>query len=227
MTTKQPLPQNVCFETLQSQESDHFEPIATRILRVQQDLSDLHTFYPILTSPTRHSTLISYIGQENVSIQKAPFNSYSQDEKVDYLLLRNFLFKSIQQIELDGFRDFKTAPLIIFAGSVVSLCEDRRAQISREPRDLAGTMNEISKAVVVLMKEIKEGQEVHDKDVAFRAARTIDALKDHLEEWFSFFKDYDPGFTWWVAKPFELLRSQLGMLSTLIREEFLGIKQGG
>ncbi len=65
-----------------------------------------------------------------------------------------------------------------------------------------------------------------EKSSAYRAANTIDQLREHLKEWHGFFKGYDPMFTWWVAKPYEMIDEEMKTFATFVREEFVGIKPG-
>jgi uncharacterized protein (DUF885 family) len=61
---------------------------------------------------------------------------------------------------------------------------------------------------------------------AYRAAQTLDELLSQLTEWYGFYQDYDPVFTWWTSKPWEELSKQLVDFATLVRAKLVGIKPG-
>src|ERR1700750_1693664 len=72
------------------------EPIRTRIERVSRDIEDIKKFYNMELSPRRANKLRSFFTAELNGLESSPFSSYSQDERVDYLLLKNWLQRNLK-----------------------------------------------------------------------------------------------------------------------------------
>jgi uncharacterized protein (DUF885 family) len=204
----------------------YHETMRERIDRVNEDLNDLQSFYNIEISDTRKSRLKEYLGEALADLRATPFKAYDQQGKIDYLLLQNFLRKELKQIELDGERDEKMAPLVPFAGTIVKLCENRQMMKAVDGEKAAADVFQVSKQIAEMKIEATEGKSKVDRTSAFRAANVVERLRWHLAEWFGFFKGYDPMFTWWVADPYSKADQDLEEYASLIREKLVGIKPG-
>lgn len=62
-----------------------------------------------------------YYQDELASLRKSNFTSCSQDQKVDFLLLQNFLRRSLKQLELDDEKDEKMEALLPFSEIIIRL----------------------------------------------------------------------------------------------------------
>ena len=215
-------PQNCYNEQL----ADVNEPMRQRIERVREDLDNLNGFYNIDISLRRKARLRKYYDEQLTELRKAPFDSFNQEEKIDYLLLRSYLERNLQQLDLDATKDKKAETLLPFAPTVVRLCEDRQKMKPMDAKKTAQDIFEVEK----LISDVKEkvvGKKVKvDRSDAFHAAKTVDRLRCLLAEWFGFFKGYDPMFTWWVAEPYAKVNKQMEELAPAIRVKLVGIKPG-
>ncbi|KAE9369739.1 hypothetical protein N431DRAFT_427892 [Stipitochalara longipes BDJ] len=207
-------------------EAEQHESMRERIERVSEDLNDLQSFYNIEISDTRKARLKSYYEEELIELKKADFKSYDQQGKIDFLLLQNYLRKGLKQLELDGEKDKKTAPLLPFASTIVKLCEDRQLMKPVDGEKAANDVFQTSKQIAETKIKIVEKKVEVDKATAYRAANSVERLRAHLAEWFGFFKGYDPMFTWWVAEPYAKVDQELDCFATFIREKLVGIKPG-
>ncbi|KAJ5141771.1 hypothetical protein N7526_002766 [Penicillium atrosanguineum] len=154
-----------------------------------------------------------------------PFECYDQQEKVDYLLIKNYLERQLRQVELDIKQDQKTKPLLPFADILVKLCEDRALVVPIEPKDVAQKLYETQGEITTVIAKIKAGSKdlSMEKTSAFRASKTMDSLRDNLKEWYGFYKGYDPSFDWWVSHPYSVVDTNLETASITIRERLVGI----
>lgn len=87
----------------------------------------------------------------------------------------------------------------------------------------AQTVSEVTEHLISLGGSIQAGTLKSDRTSAFRAAKTVDQLRDRLREWFGFYSGYDPMFTWWVAEPYRTINSELEKYSSVVRGVLVGI----
>ncbi|KAA8645120.1 uncharacterized protein ATNIH1004_009337 [Aspergillus tanneri] len=185
----------------------HNSSMRDRIERVTRDLEEISNILSIHVSPLRTGRLRRFFTEELASLRSEPFDAYDQESKVDYLLLQNYLERRLRTLVLNTERDERARPLLPFAAALVDLCESRAAVRPLVPKDTAQVLSQTQKCVS-------------------RGKKTIDALREHLKEWFGFYKGYDPLFDWWVVHPYGVVDSSLESLSSTIREKLVGIKPG-
>ncbi|KAL9110844.1 MAG: hypothetical protein Q9227_004644 [Pyrenula ochraceoflavens] len=200
-----------------------------RVRRVKADLEQLEGFYNIKISRTRRNRLREFYQTELAELDDLDFdNGLDQEGKVDYVQLRSFLERGLQQLIFHAIKDGKMDPLLgDFASLVIGLCEDRQMMKPVEPQKAASTVQIIDKATFTLIEKIQTSRSdnpiVTDRSIALRAAKSTAQLRSHLAEWFNFFKDYDPLFTWWVTEPYTTANANLEKLVSTIREYLVGV----
>ena len=205
---------------------DDNESMRNRIERVTADINDLESFYNIEISPQRSARLKDYYKGELAGLEVVPFDGLDQQSKVDYLLLKNYLKRRLRQLDLDATKDKTIEPLLPFAVTIIRLCEDRQHMKPIDGQRAAEDVHEIAQRAVSTEGEIKAQKIKIDKTSAFRAARTVDRLREHLAEWFGYFNGYDPMFSWWVVEPYTKVNTALRDLAETIRTELVGIIPG-
>ncbi|KLJ05632.1 hypothetical protein EMPG_09341 [Blastomyces silverae] len=215
-------------EFLTAPTSDHTvsENMQQRIERVTEDLKCLDKFYNIPFSPERVSRLQAYYNEQLSDLSKEEFDTLSQQDKIDYLLLQNYLKQNIKQLDLDGQRNEKMQPLLPFAPTIINLCQERQKMKPINGQGAADDLDDATKVIFELKQRIETGKITIDKPSASRAAKAADQLRNHLQEWFGFFNAYDPLFTWWVSEPYGKIAKALEELTTSIREKLVGIAPG-
>ncbi|KAJ5619170.1 hypothetical protein N7510_003154 [Penicillium lagena] len=198
------------------------------IERFNEDLKDIKKFFPIRISPKRADKLRQFLMSELDALHEQPFDLYDQQEKVDYLLVENYIERQLRQMQLDFKQDYRMAPLLPFASTLVELCEARALVLPMDSKDAAQKLFETQVQITSLIEKIDQGSDevTTSKTSAFRASRTIDSLRGHLKEWFGFYKGYDPSFDWWVAQPYNAMDKSLEDASASIREKLVGIQPG-
>ncbi|KAI8625936.1 hypothetical protein F5Y19DRAFT_466745 [Xylariaceae sp. FL1651] len=209
---------------------DASESMQDRIIRVSEDLSELQSFYNINGSPTRYAKLSEFLDSELADLSNAPFNAYSQDEKVDYLLLKNFLSRSQRSLELDRGRDAEFAPFVEpFAAPIRKWCEIRQRQLADEvfePQTLANSLYEMHGTVSQSIDHVTKHSSEYSQAAGSRAARRISELREHLCEMYDFYSGYHPSFDYWVASPRAALGAALQELEKQVREAIIGSAVG-
>ncbi|KAH6668198.1 hypothetical protein B0J14DRAFT_600049 [Halenospora varia] len=205
------------------QEEDEDTSIRQRIERITADIRDLHTFYSILSSLTRRTRFHLFYVTELTSLSKVDFDSLKQEDKIDYLLLKNHLQKNLKQLSFENEKDEKTKELLPFKEKIIKLCEDRQRVKNMDAQAAAQELFEVSKLISSTQELISSGKLKVSKITAFRAARSIEELQMHLDSWYKFYHHYDPLFSWWIPSPYESAQKGLEELDVLIKEKLVGI----
>jgi hypothetical protein len=198
--------------------------------RYDIDLRSLRRFYDVQQSPTTERVMRQFYQAWQGVLQSVRFDGLPPEGRIDCLLFRNKLDHEIRQLDLNRKRSEEIVDLIPFAPAITELKEARQRVDPLDPSAAASTLEQISKQMEDLSKRINEppkggGIEVR-KTVAFRAARTVDRLRDTLKAWFEFYDGYDPLFTWWVTEPYKRTSTAMEKYAGLIREKLAGIKPG-
>ncbi|KAF1971486.1 hypothetical protein BU23DRAFT_510159 [Bimuria novae-zelandiae CBS 107.79] len=201
------------------------EKIADRIVRVQWDLTNLQSFWKVRSSPQRHEKLQVYLDAELKVLEWMPFQAYDQEERVDFLLLKNFLRNQLSQLHRDV--DFDSQALVFlgddFPLRMASMIEARQRVDDLDPKKVAESLVECTKRMIVAKDSILGGKKKAEPTVAWRATRNLEELKSHWQEWYSFYDGYDPLFTYWVSEPYPKLIKALQDLSDTIKKVCLGL----
>ncbi|XXG95795.1 hypothetical protein Hte_002066 [Hypoxylon texense] len=204
------------------------ESIQDRIVRVWNDWRDLTAYYDIEGSASRNARFEEFYRDELADLGKQPFESYtSQDDRADHLLLRNYLRRAQRTLELDRARDAKFAAFVEpFAAPIVAWCERRRRVEPIDPKELANSLTATEKLVFQARERVEHDASKYSKATGYRAARRVAALRGKLTEAYTFYKDYDPLFDWWVTEPYKRLDAALGSTVDFLREVLVGVKPG-
>ena len=199
--------------------SDH---LAALVERYSEDRGNLSRFHNQVWSKNRITQLGQFLKAWQNGLGTLPFDKLSQNGKVDYLLLKNKLAWELDKLaQIDAQRE-EILSLVPFLEPVVSLQEARQRVEPLDAAKAAGTLVEIDKQIAAL--EEKAPKLNPAKTVANRAAAVTSELESELTEWFNFYNEYDPSFTWWAGEPFKRLRKRLPAYSKLLREKLAGVK---
>ncbi|KAK0384665.1 hypothetical protein NLU13_8751 [Sarocladium strictum] len=201
----------------------HQESLPDRVRRVKADLNDLTTFYNVSISDTRYTRLHSFLLNEIASLESIKFDQLSQQDKVDFVLLRNFLHRQARQLDLERARKDGYAVLVPFASLVISICEDRQRVEPMRPDLTAQKMHQIKLDINQIKDRVREGKAEVDKASALRAVDVVSELREHLAETYRFYASYDPLFDWWVAQPWREVDAALKTYVPLIRYQLAGM----
>jgi len=191
------------------------------IERFSADLRSLTRTYPIRLSEARRARFEQFLNEQQTALDKIKFETLSQDGRIDYILLRNYLKHDRDQLALDARQMTEMQPLIPFADSLIALEEARRKMTPSDPKKAAATLVAAVKAIDAARKAHPDGSNVKAA-VANRAALRITGLRNNLKDWFTFYNGYDPVFTWWVSEPYKEADQALEGYAKFLREKVAG-----
>jgi len=107
-----------------------FNAIETRIPSVIEvftaDERSLQRAYPLRLSLTHAERFERFYSSELASLSSIDFDSLSQEDKVDYLLLKNQLAADLHQMAIKDRQLKEMQPLLPFAGTIEELLEKKR-----------------------------------------------------------------------------------------------------
>ncbi len=204
------------------------ERLQERIIRFTADEADLKTFYQVSFSPTRISALLKFYENELAELNGLPFSSYGQEDKVDYLLLKQYIGRQLRRLDLQRARTAAIILILPFAESLILVLEARQNMSASElsPKLLAQKFHESTGHIRKTHEAIKNGRVRWDKMAGYRAVGALRELRGHLEELRRFFARYDPSFDWWVTAPYTALTKALDELIPVVETELAGINPG-
>ncbi|KXH66057.1 X-Pro dipeptidyl-peptidase [Colletotrichum salicis] len=192
------------------------ESMPERITRVTTDEKNLNKFYNIKFSATRSHRLERYYNEELDSLFKAPFDAYNQEDKVDFLLLRNYLRRNLRVLLLDRERDELVKLVLPFIQPLIGICEARQNMVPVDSKKTAMILNETAKKITATTKAIKNNEIKANDSTFLRAMSTIDQIRGHVDESYGFYAPYDPLFPFWCDAPKKELDEVLIGIKTAI-----------
>jgi hypothetical protein len=215
-------------ETNKTTDSSEEETMQERIVRVTVDEQELQQFFNISFSRDRQVALRKYFQDEIGNLDKLAFEDFSQDDKVDWLLLKNYLKRSLRRLGQEAKRYTEIQIFLPFADDLVALCEARqRAKTADiDPKTVAQELHDSTQQAKAVQAMIEKDKLEGGRMAAFRAVRCIQELVVHIEEFYGFFKTYDPLFDWWVSTPYIALKKALADLLVVIQDKLIGDLHG-
>jgi uncharacterized protein (DUF885 family) len=159
------------------------------------------------------------------------FDAMSQDGKIDYLLFKNHLDSERRRLDIAAKYQAEILPLLPFALTIIDFEEARRRMQPVDSAQVAVTLNRLNKRIGDTRRAVELGLHADNpngikttRTVANRAVGTLNALRDTLRSWFTFYNGYDPVFTWWVESPYKAVDQSLQNYATFLREKIVGVK---
>lgn len=201
------------------------EPIADRIVRVQWDLSNLKDFWKVHSSPSRSERIQSYLCAELKSLHLLKLEHWNQQEKVDYLLLKNFLRNELTQLRRDTELDSKALAFLggIFPVQMALIIEARQRADDIDPKTVAASLVECTTNMDMIKATVVSEKNKPDPVVAWRATKNLEELSTHWKEWYGFYDSYDPLFTYWMSQPYPRMIEAMQALNITIKKICLGL----
>ena len=183
------------------------------------DKRALNTFYINKESEEYYQRFTTLYKDWNKKIEAIDFDKLTQQEKVDYLLLKNLIAKESYFFNIDFKAYQEVAYVADFAKDINPFIAERRRGKKPDAQALAKTLHNAS---IIVEKEIKNSSENPFKNwlIAEKASKVVGSFNNALKEAYSFYYNYDPDFTWWVEKPYENLSSKLKEYAELLKDNY-------
>ena len=118
-------------------------------------------------------------------------------------------------------------PLLPFAPAIVKLNESRIRMEDVNSQQSAGVLTELTREIARVKARVEAGLNGGatgdalkvSKDLATRAADSVDGLRGSVTTWFNFYNTYDPLFTWWMGMPYKQADAALQDYAAFLRDK--------
>lgn len=132
------------------------------------------------------------------------FDSYSIHGKVDYVLLKNKVERSLEDLVKQKRQYEVIRTHVPFAETIYAFEQKRRRGTRVDGELIAGQLHE---AFLQLRNanERLNALDALDAEAAGYLEGTVRDLRSRLQSAYGFYQGYDPLFTWWVPEPFKAL----------------------
>lgn len=183
------------------------------------DKRALNKFYANSESEEYYQRFTTLYATWENKIETLNFDALTQQEKVDYLLLKNLIKKETYFFNIDYSAFKEVASVSDFAKDIFPFIQERRRGKKPDAQALAKILHDASSKIDAEIKALNE-KPFKDWLTADKASKVISSFQKSLEEAYSFYYGYDPSFTWWVGKPFENLSKKLIEYSNLLKDNY-------
>ena len=215
--------------------------LAPVVERFSTDLASIRRRYDATASPDQRRRMREFYTSWGNELRGIGFDRLSQEGKVDYVLLANYLEYQLDLLERQGTQRGETSALLPFADRLLALQDARRNLTTLDSRAAATALAEITRQIDSLRARFETPTSRGDtsaaaltrarvptptvsKTVANRAAENIDQISRVMQNWYEYYDGYDPLFTWWVKDPYKRLDESLKRYARTLRERVVGFR---
>ena len=211
---------------------DHSDsPLRPLIEHFAHDREDLARYYNIRLADDRRARMRRFYQNWEEQLVLLDFDRLDQDGKCDYVLFHNFLQYALSQIDFEKQQDAAAAPYTPFAQTIIRLEEARRKGEAVDPQASAASLTGLKREIDARKEELKKPHASESPAAVAkrrvngnRAAANVDLLRRTLNNWYNFYGDYDPLFTWWNKEAWQKADAALDGYARFLRHDVAGIK---
>lgn len=193
------------------------------IERFDIDRATLDRALPPPLSPRRSARLRRFCDAWQEALETMDFEALDIESQVDYLLFQNHLAYERRGLDIQDRRHAEMAGLLPFAPVITELEEARQRMEQVDAARSAAALDDVERQITKRRQTLETGS-VIAKDIANLAAEAVDALRDTLATWFTFYDGYDPLFSWWAREPYKTACRALEDYAKFLREDLVGVK---
>lgn len=200
-----------------SNKQAHQEELVQLSNELIADKKSLSRFYTIENSPERRNRFDIFFKGYISKLDQVAFNQLSTSGKVDYLLIKQDLENELFALSVEEKEYELLNKWVVFGEPIYELEKQRRRGKHLDGSMVAGQLHEIEKNLLANSAELEDGTVTFSRNLANRAEGIINGHKMALKSVYGFYDGYDPQFTWWVARPYQVLDSLLEEYSNLMK----------
>ncbi len=198
------------------------------------DRMSLTRIYPVPIAPSRMERFQKFYNDELAMLAAMNFEKLSEDDQIDYLLLKNRITSDMHQLAIQKKQVEEMQSLVPFAKTIEDILDRKREMKRPDAEKDAAALTEMVKQLEALRKQLDpkpragQGSDGAEKPkvnpvVANRAANATMQLNAALKDWYGQYNGYDPIFTWWVDQPYKDADKALTSYNAFLKEKVIGI----
>ena len=187
------------------------------IARYLADQDSLNRLLQVPFSAVRRGRMRGFLAGGRQTLERLPFATLTQADRVDWLLLRSRMDAELREMEQEERSLAVTASLLPFIDGLVALEENRLALNDVDAEAAAETLDCAAARVQELRLSFQDDPQSLCRAEVMEAIRVLARMPPMLKSWFTFYHSYDPLFTWWVEKPYAVLAESLADYSSSLR----------
>jgi len=221
------------------------------IEQFEADRASLDGAYPVAISSPHIARFEKFYNDELAMLSSLDFDQLPEDDRVDYLLLRNLITREQHRLAIRKKQVEEMQSLLPFSSMIEDLLDQQRLKQRPDAEKAAAALAEIVKQIAALQKQLESDPHPSSSDtkqteeagehrtnheahksvqkskinpvIANRAVLATHRLTDDLRDWFNQYNGYDPIFTWWVAQPYKDADKALTGYVSFLKEKVIGI----
>ena len=169
-------------------------------------------------TPERRARLLTLITDYKKQLEVLNFDAMSNNGKVDYILFNRNLSNEQYELQQQQKTYNKIKGFFPFEERIYALEKPRRRGLKVNGEVVAKEMEELRKAINAQIKTVEkiDGMDKVASDFAVLHAKN---LQEILKNYFNFYNDYDPLFSWWVPKTYTEVDTALADYATLLKSK--------
>ncbi len=194
------------------------------LTQYEADRGSLSRFYVVTNAPERRERMQQFYTDYLSQLARLNFDRMPTDSRVDYLLLRRNLEEELRDLDDEAREVTQIRPWFPFADQIYTVEKQRRRGAVLNAEQLAADLEQIGDQITQARRVVTTADKAGKLDPALirRAAGTVRGLRSALTSVFTFYKGYDPLFSWWVPKPYERVDSLLRGYGTFFERKARG-----
>lgn len=181
----------------------------------------------ISVSPQRIARLKRFDLDWQAAVKSLDSSTFTPAARVDLETLQKTISDNLARLDADAVAVAEVMPFVPFAPEITSFIEHRIRMGDMDARKAAASMEHVRQEIARIRGLVEEGLKPGEagpgvragRDLALRAADTVDALRASVNEWFNHYNGYDPMFTWWIELPHGHVDKALVEYAALLRDK--------
>ncbi|CAN5608941.1 hypothetical protein BH23ACI1_BH23ACI1_25970 [soil metagenome] len=157
-------------------------------------------------SPNRVARLKRFDLDWQAALGRLDAGRLSPAARADLASLQQAIAANLAQLDADAKAVAGVMPLVPFAREIIGFVEHRIRMGDMDARQAAASIDLVPRQVAEVRRALEDGLKPGapatgmrvSRELAIRAADSVDALRANVTEWFNHYNGYDPMFTWWV-----------------------------
>jgi uncharacterized protein (DUF885 family) len=186
------------------------------ITRYEADRDKLGRFFSFVDA-NRFTRMQRFYADWLVALGKLDQGKLTDEARADHKRLVEEINKDRSALEAQAQAWVEIAPAMPFAATIISLGESQLRMEKPDAEKAALTVDGLKGQIEAARKGL-DGTKM-SKAAIRRAADTVNSLKGSLRNWYQFYYDYDPMFTWWVPRSYKEVDQALAEYITFLRDK--------